>query len=272
MEELQDDGTPVVVQAEENTGTAPELEEKTQTPDTGDQLADDETEPEHDKQPRWARKNITRLARQKKQLEDRLATETKARDEAERKAAELEAKLTAKPVGAMPKQDDFETAEDFTSAMFDWKQQSQEAASTAKSAAIEQAGKSKADDERFFSQRDKLFDTIEAEYGIDMVNKVLAIPGQIMDRSFAEDVLESDRPAEVLKYLAENTEETAKIAALPQRKRAIALGRIEARLTAPRKPEKSKAPPPVTPVSGASGVVSEKIPEDTDSLARWLSH
>jgi hypothetical protein len=261
----QNDGNPVVA-AEENTGTAPELE--VIAPDTGDQPADDETEPEHDQQPRWARKNIARLSRQKKQLQDRLDTESAARTAAEEKAATLEAKLAAPAAGNMPTQGDFETAEEWASAMIDWKLKAKESVQAVEQESKSKAAKAKESDDRFFAKRDELFESLENDYGTELIQKIVSMP--VMPRSFAEEILETDNPQEVLKFLAENIEDANKIAALPEKKRAIALGRIEARLTAPRKIEKSKAPPPINPVSGTSGMKTENIPEDTSSLARWL--
>lgn len=72
-------------------------------------------------------------------------------------------------------------------------------------------------------------------------------------------VLESDRPAAVVKYLHENPDEAEKIATLSDFRVAIEIGKIEAKLTAPTK-KMSSAPAPIAPIGG-KGAVGEIDPE-----------
>ncbi len=89
--------------------------------------------------------------------------------------------------------------------------------------------------------------------------------------SMAEAITEADNPAAIAYYLGQNPEEAARIAAMSPTGASRAIGRIEAKLEAQvvttppaaeqaRQPETktvTKAPPPVTTLSGAPPVVKD---------------
>lgn len=72
-------------------------------------------------------------------------------------------------------------------------------------------------------------------------------------------ILESERPAAVVNYLANNPDEAAKLSGLSDFRVAIEIGKIEVKLATPGK-KISNAPAPITPV-GAKGAVGGIDPE-----------
>ena len=74
-------------------------------------------------------------------------------------------------------------------------------------------------------------------------------PGIAITPSMAEIIRDSDVGPDLAYHLGKNPVEAAKIAALPPTRQAVELGKLEARVTAP-KPLPKQPPAPVQPVSG----------------------
>ena len=91
------------------------------------------------------------------------------------------------------------------------------------------------------------------------------------DSSFTAAIMDCDNAADVAHYLGKNTEIAKKIAALPALSQVREIGKIEAKLLAepPKAKTPSKAPAPITPLSGTAPVVSDK-PLPTDSDEEWI--
>ena len=89
---------------------------------------------------------------------------------------------------------------------------------------------------------------------------------------WATAIMDADNSDDIAHYLGKNIEEAKKIAALSPLGQIRAIGRIEAKLLAePVKPATpSKAPAPITPVSGAATIVSD-VPSDKDDLRTWIN-
>lgn len=80
----------------------------------------------------------------------------------------------------------------------------------------------------------------------------------VIDRA----VMESDRPAAVIHYLATHEEEAESISAMSDYKAAIAIGRIESKIaTAPAAKKASSAPAPIKPLGAKGGNGGEVDPE-----------
>ncbi|HZT29714.1 MAG TPA: hypothetical protein VFA33_07525 [Bryobacteraceae bacterium] len=203
--------------------------------------------------------------------------------EAERKAAELEAELaklrgtdpaaqaeTTEPAApesaatpAKPKVEDFETYEEFTEALAEWKAEQK---ITAKLAEIEQNKQTQARQEAWGRQLDDArtryqdYDQVVGNDDIQITEYMQAV------------ILESEVGADVCYYLGQHPEEAERIAALPPLGQARAIGHLETKFTReaakpaarsaapqPQPRAGSRAPAPIRPVSASAS--AEKDPE-----------
>ena len=89
----------------------------------------------------------------------------------------------------------------------------------------------------------------------------------VMDRTFLQAAIDTDKPAVVIHYLGQNPEEMERISALSPTKLAVALERIAGKATAKSAAPVSKVPAPVKPVGGKA--VSEGDPNKM-SMEDWL--
>ena len=91
------------------------------------------------------------------------------------------------------------------------------------------------------------------------------------DSSFTAAIMDCENAADVAHYLGKNTEIAKKIASMPALSQVREIGKIEAKLLAepPKAKTPSKAPAPITPLSGTAPVVSDK-PLPTDSDEEWI--
>jgi hypothetical protein len=77
-------------------------------------------------------------------------------------------------------------------------------------------------------------------------------------RQFMEQILDCEKPAEVLYYLGSNPDEAAEILSLPERQQVRALTKLESRLA--NAPKISNAPPPIKTI-GQRGSAANNDPE-----------
>ncbi|WP_401733439.1 hypothetical protein [Stenotrophomonas muris] len=146
----------------------------------------------------------------------------------------------------------------YTEALYEWhKQQDAKSAQKAKEAESEQE-RAKRYQESVQAFAETHPDFYEVFHG-----------GLPVSESMAQAITETDNPAAIAYYLGQNPEEAARIAAMSPTGASRAIGRIEAKLesqAAPvavdtaRQPETktvTKAPPPVTTLSGAPPVVKD---------------
>lgn len=146
----------------------------------------------------------------------------------------------------------------YTEALYEWhKQQDAKSAQKAKEAESEQERAKRYQDsvQAFAEQHPDFHDVFHG--------------GVPVSEPMAEAITEADNPAAIAYYLGQNPEEAARIAAMTPTGASRAIGRIEAKLesqAAPaaveqaRQPETktvTKAPPPVTTLSGAPAVVKD---------------
>ena len=84
-------------------------------------------------------------------------------------------------------------------------------------------------------------------------------------------MMEADNGPDIAYYLGNHDDEAEQIASLSIPAQIRAIGRLEAKLAAePAKPKTpSKAPAPITPVSGGGGA-SDGMPSDKDDIATWM--
>lgn len=213
------------------------------------------------------------LKKTNSKIEQRFSELTKQRKEAqaradiaEKRAAELEAKLKPVPINneesPKPNKDTYTDAFQYAEDLAKW------SANNALKERDESDRKSRAENER-----KKIVDTwlnkVEQtkKENPDFEEKIKTSNVQVSD-IIRDAIIESDVGPKILLHLAENPEETAKIGEMTIGRALVAIGKLEAKLavvketkTEPKEKEVevSKAPPPISPLKGASSPVGLPI-------------
>lgn len=187
--------------------------------------------------------------------------------------AELEAKLagnepkTVETPSDKPKLDDFETYDQYTEALTDWKfdQRAKEQESKSREEALRNEAKkrmetygAKADE---FAKDNPDFDEVVSES--DAFTPIMV-----------QAIQDSDLGPQVAYYLAKNPDEAEKLKGLGVVAMNRALGRIEAKLeTNEAKPavRTTNAPPPIKPVSRSASTTVDPYNSEmsADEYAKW---
>lgn len=205
-------------------------------------------------------------------LQQRFSELTRARKEAEQRAAALERRLAAleqsraepapppepapaaEPPPEKPRVDSYQNYEEYVEAVAEWK-----LAERDRGRAQAQAEARARDAERAqaaaWGERQEAARLAHADYDAAVNQDLLISP------AMQQAMLTSDAGAEVAYHLGKNPDECRRIAALDPMSAARAIGRLEAQLAAaplPSSPEPPKpkatsaAPPPLHPVAAAS--------------------
>jgi hypothetical protein len=245
-----------------------------ESPDDQEQDGESDTGGQQPKRKSSYQKRIDKLTRDKRELEARLAAiEDRVNGKSGGKADDRSSAPPAKaePAGK-PKVDDFETYEEFTEALAEWKiaqhQSKQTEAKQAREA--EQQRKAVLDqwNSRADAVREKLPDYDEVLESADDV----PLAGYLQ-----EALLESEIGPELAYHLAKNRAELERLTKLSPTSAVRELGKIEASLsktTAPQpKKQISTAPKPVTPLSGgtagsAPSIYDESLGDDFAAYER----
>ena len=112
----------------------------------------------------------------------------------------------------------------------------------------------------------------KTDRGTDKYDDFHDIVGDIKPTApWALAVMEADNGEEIAYHLGKNIKEAQRIASLPHTAQIREIGKLEAKLAAePAKPKTpSKAPAPITPLSGSAPVVSD-VPTDNDDVGAWI--
>ncbi len=224
--------------------------------------SDDEPEPEPEAEPAPAKDAAPVVAepvkiskRQKyiNELQAKATAAETARAEADRRAAELEAKLAARtstpepaakpavadefqPTKPKPAEADFDTYADFTEALTDWKLEQREAKAAFDSAKTqrEQAATAQAESDRariggWVSRRDAFFAKHPSK--ADTVSAFLATVTS--GTPIGDTIIDSEVGGELADYLATHKDEADRIARLSPRSALLALGKLTATFDSP---------------------------------------
>jgi hypothetical protein len=277
MPVTKEDVTPDALQGPPTNEIAPEEEKKpaftpaeTQEAEEAEEAATDETPERIDEPPEIEGEEdlsaqiaeLKRLKEEAAQEADRLAKlRRKARadfftQESERPA---ESAAEAQPAAAMPKEENYNTFEEYQDALMDWKVDQRVSAYVRSQAQ---------DRNRQQFERWKADTITEGRQKFTDFSEVAEDPTLPITPAILKALQDSDNAADVLYYLGRNPVETATIARMNPTAAARELGKIEVRITdgatqQPKpKPKKvvSNAPPPIKP-SGTSTVVT-KNPEN----------
>jgi len=221
-----------------------------------------------------AEERIGEITKKYRTVERERDFERTKRLEAEAKNKELSAKI---PAEDKPQKEDFDSEDEYIEALIDWKTDAKLRVSQ-----VDVATSTKDEDERKASEKaeDELDAAVErGRKKFANFNDLVFADELVLPTEMAELALLSERPEDVLYYLASHPDESAEIAMLPPAKAAIRIGKIEASLEVPvtletkpeEKPEdksenkdkpsvkkQTNAPEPIVPVR-TDGVV-EKDP------------
>lgn len=148
---------------------------------------------------------------------------------------------------------DFDTSK-FMKALYKWERE-QERVEESKRKQAEEAQKQ----HRTFQEREQAFAAAHPDY--EEIAKAEHVP---ITKAMAEAIIESDEAPAIAYYLGQNLEEASVIAQMSPIAAARAIGRIEAKLSAPARlpdpitPTKTvtRAPDPVTTLSGSPAVTT----------------
>lgn len=167
---------------------------------------------------------------------------------------------------AKPTLEDFNSYEEFTEALTDWKAtqavqtalQQREAAEAAARAQREQAERAQT-----WQQR-----ASEASTKFNDFHAVALNPDLPVSPAMAEVIQSVDNGPDVLYHLGKNPAEAARIAALPPTQAAFALGSLAAALQPPTKATPRPVPQPINPLAGGNAAPMN-VPDPQDT-ARWI--
>jgi len=112
----------------------------------------------------------------------------------------------------------------------------------------------------------------KAERGADKYDDWQETVGELQPNNpFMHAIMEAENGEDVAHYLGTHPKEAERIAKLPPLSQVREVGKLEAKLLAkPAEPKTpSKAPAPITPLTGAAPVVSD-VPSETDDLRDWM--
>ena len=231
--------TPKPVEAVENQeAKEPEQTETTEDDENSDSL------------PNGVKKRIDKLTRQKYE----------AQAELNRLKAEFEAlKAQSAPKAVEPQMQDFDTFDDYTEALAEYKYnqktqaQAQQYNQQAQAQKVAQDWQSKVEKVRAVAPDfDEAFNNVA---NIEFAPMAL------------EAVAQHPKGAEIAYMLGKDVSEAYRIAALPPSMQLIAIGEVAARASLPKHKTVSTAPKPVKPVN--SGGASNAPPEDMDEWVKW---
>lgn len=241
----------------------------TATPTPDATAAPEGGSPEGGDKPAQAPRTYTEEELQKA-LQKRLGVESRRQRrviEAEVRAAHAERLLQerdSKPADRAeaqgePKQDDFNTYEDWLDARADWR--AEQRAKKQRDTEQQQEAKRKAT-ERWNRIREGLLDPLEDKFGEEAVAELQKTD---LTDTMLDAVLESEVGVDLGHFLLSNPKEAARIAKLPQTVQVRELAKIETKLSSA--PAPSKAPEPITP-TGASASPSKSRKDMSDE--EWM--
>lgn len=169
---------------------------------------------------------------------------------------------------AKPTLEDFNSYEEFTEALTDWKAtqavqsalQQREAAEAAARAQREQAERAQT-----WQQRASEASTKFADFQSVALNPDLPV-----SPAMAEVIQSVDNGPDVLYHLGKNPAEAARIAALPPTQAAFALGSLAASLQTPTKATPRPVPQPINPLAGGNAApATDPDHMDPDQWLAW---
>jgi len=213
-----------------------------------------ETPEEKEKREKKEKLNLrfSDLTEKRKAAEARAAEAEAKAQEALKKAAELEAKLNPPKEDVEPDPKDFPDAFAYNKALVKWELAQRDKAEAEKQEKARQETQRQAWMNRLESFKSKTED----------YDDVIAASTVIVSEEMKQSIWESDAGPHILYYLAQHPEEAERMSKLTVGGMWREMGKLEAKLTAPAEPKKeekkaevSRAPEPITPLTGGKGAI-----------------
>lgn len=245
--------------------TSEELEE-TNEPESDDEGDESEGE-DKPKKKNGYKKRIEKLGKRASEAEKEAAywreQAQKGQSQPEQKAPEQDA-VPAQRDPLAPKIEDFETYADFVEASIEFRLEQKEKQRESKAQEVQQKVEFEKAQETF-TQRAKEF----AEKNTDWNERIAGIAHMPFNQELAKEIHTAENGPEILYHLMGDDDVFEKVNNLSGAALARELGRIEARIESSKaapKPQvtKTKAPPPINPVSSKSPAVAAKQPGEMD--------
>ena len=166
-----------------------------------------------------------------------------------------------------PTLDQFESYDDFTEALTDWKLDQRETVREQK-AKEESSNKQRNDIQKSYAEKSDKFRESTPDYD-DVIAEIADVE---LTEATAVSVLESDLAAQLTYYFGKNPDELDRINSLSPLATAREIGKLEASLSSPPKtvPKQSTAPAPITPLGASKSTVVPDVTKMTD--AEWDRH
>ncbi len=258
---------------DEEIELAPEAGLEVVQPDEGQEATTDAAEvaPEDEKTRTQKRRERERAAR------ERAFAETQAARNAEAEAtARLDRIRNAGTSETQPTADEYPDPIEHAAALAVWKQsrrmidreataaEAEVTTARAKAAAAEQAA-------------DAELGKIWAEHVTDARTRyadfaaVVERPDLPIGPALAKEILQSEAPADLAYEIAKNPDLLARLNTLNAVQMAREIGRIEAKLSAPRPRTATNAPEPITPVRGGASASKDPAKMTAAEYAAWRS-
>jgi hypothetical protein len=262
------ESAPANGEPETQVKTAPESE-----PDDSQETDGFSPEESQPSRPSSRQRRIDKLTRENAELQ-RLLAEARTQQGAEARTAPPPAPPVEAPaVPGRPVLKDFQTLEEYTEALTEWKLNQREAAQRAENEkrSAEAAAKALQDN---WAAKDAAAAKAHPDYRELMdATEIPEGPGVLAAR---QALLEEDNGAEILYWLASRPAELKRVAALPPMKAVIEIGKLAAALASPSSPENHKrqvtsAPRPPAPISHGTVRTAENIYDDQTArdFKRW---
>lgn len=259
---------------DEEIELAPEAGLEVVQPEDGQDLAQPdaaEVAPEDEKTRTQKRRERERAARER-------AIQTT--QEAQRAAAEAQAKLdrirNAGASDTQPTADEYPDPIEHAAALAVWKQTrrgiDREAGEAETAARVAQQRAAEAE-----QAADTELGKIWAEHVTDARTRyadfaaVVERPDLPIGTELAKEILQSEAPADLAYEIAKNPDLLARLNSMNAVQMAREIGRIEAKLSAPRPRTATNAPEPITPVRGGASAFKDPAKMTAEEYAAWRS-
>lgn len=246
------------------SASEPRAADEQAAPDSDAEGNADEAESRSQKRRRERREALEAI---RKEAEERAAEARRATETLERIRKAGEAKKPPQP-GDFENYDDYIAARAVHAARAASDEDRTESISAEKAAAERAA---KAAQQRAAAEAQAIFVEAaqEARQKYADFDAVVSNPAVPISDSLAQMIVFSDAPAELAYAVAKDRALAGKLSAMNPIEAARELGRLEARLTAPKPRIETKAPEPITPVKGKAGAARDPLKMTPAEFDRW---
>lgn len=219
-----------------------------------EQSGDTQEEEQKQKQAKGVQKRINELARQRYEAEQQAANERRLREELENRLKSQEPKEPGEP-----KEDDFDSYDDYIRALGRWEAKKEFETQRTEEQKRQETIARQQKEQEFVRRSTNVREKYE-DFDMVRMNAILSDP---MENA----IINSESGPEVLYYLGNHVDESYTISQMDPISAAMALGKIEAKISLT--PKSSSAPKPI-PKIGSSDNVETDISDDLP-MDEWMA-